>query len=244
MATFVLVPGFWLGAWAWEEVAAELRGAGHRVYAVTLPGLAERAGEAAARVDVDAHVADIIGLLEREDLREVVLVGHSGANMAVTGVADRVPGRLARVVYVDTAPLPSGLAQVDFDPGARAEVERRVAQEGGGRVIPPPAFDPVAEPGLLAGLDGAALARLRERATPQPWGTAAQPLARPARVPGTPKSLIMSTVPVAVVEQRVAAGDPMFAMLAGPEWTFHELPTGHWPMLSRPADLAALLGRL
>jgi hypothetical protein len=142
-----------------------------------------------------------------------------------------------------TAPLPSGLAQIDFDPGERRAVEKRVAEEGEGRLIPPPAFDPVAEPGLLAGLDEAALARLRGRATPQPWGTATQPPVRPGRVPGTPKTLIMSTVPVAAVEQRVAAGDPLFAMLAGPEWTFHELPTGHWPMLSRPADLAALLGR-
>lgn len=245
MATFVLVPGFWLGAWAWEGTAARLRAAGHTVYPVTLTGLAEREGEAAPEVDVDTHIGDIVGLIEREDLSEVVLVGHSAANMPVTGTADRIPGRLARVVYVDTAPLPSGMAQIDFnEPEERAAAEKRVAEEGGGRVIPPPAFDPAEDGHRLAGLDAATLALLRERATPQPVGTATQPLVRPEAVPGTPKTMIVSTFPLAVVEEMVAGGDPMFGALAGPEWSFRELPTGHWPMLSRPADLAALLADL
>ena len=89
MATIVLVPGFWLGAWAWEEVARRLRAAGHDVYPVTLTGLAERAAEAGPGVNVDTHVADLAGLVRTAALRDVVLVGHSGANMAVTGAADR-----------------------------------------------------------------------------------------------------------------------------------------------------------
>ncbi|XVQ15418.1 alpha/beta fold hydrolase [Spirillospora sp. CA-255316] len=245
MTTFVLVPGFWLGGWAWEEVAGALREAGHRVYAVTLTGLAERAGEASPEVDVRTHIDDIVGLIEGEDLREVVLVGHSGANMPVTGAADRIPERLARVVYVDSAPLPSGMAQIDFnEPGERAEVEKRVAEEGEGWRIPPPPFDPAAEPEMLAGLDEAMLARLRERATPEPLGAATEPLVRPETVPDTPKTMIASTIPLAAVREMVAGGNPVFAVLAGPEWTFHELPTGHWPMLSRPAELAELLGGL
>ncbi|MFB4317189.1 alpha/beta fold hydrolase [Actinomadura sp. 21ATH] len=246
MTTFVLVPGFWLGAWAWEDVARELRAAGHEVHAVTLPGLAERAGEAAAEeVDVETHIAHIVGLIEGADLRDVVLVGHSGANMPVTGAADRIPGRLARVVYVDTAPLPPGMAQIDFnDPEERAAIEKRVAEEGGGRLIPPPPFDPAADPHQLAGLDEAALALLRERATPQPVGTATQAPARPETVPDTPKTMIACTFPLPAVRQMIESGNPVFGMLAGPEWSFRELPTGHWPMLSRPADLAALLAEL
>jgi pimeloyl-ACP methyl ester carboxylesterase len=242
MTTFVLVPGFWLGAWAWEEVAAPLRAAGHRVYPVTLTGLAERAAEASPEVDVDTHIADIVGLIEGEDLREVVLVGHSGASVPVTGAADRIPERLSRVVYVDSGPLPSGMAQIDFtDPDERAATETQVADEGEGWRIPPPPFVPSADDPALAGLEEGTLARMRERATPQPFGTATQPLVRPENVPDTPRTLIACTIPLEAVRAQVASGHPLFAQMGGPEWTFLQLPTGHWPMLSRPADLAALL---
>ena len=111
MATIVLVPGFWLGAWAWAEVTGRLRAAGHDVYPVTLTGLAERAAEASPGVNVDTHVADLVGLVRTAALRDVVLVGHSGANMAVTGAADLLRDAVARVVYVDSGPMPSGPAR-------------------------------------------------------------------------------------------------------------------------------------
>jgi pimeloyl-ACP methyl ester carboxylesterase len=124
--TFVLVPGYWLGAWAWDEVAADLRAAGHEVRAVTPAGQAERASGAAPGADVGAQVDDLLRLIEDGDLTGVVLVAHSGANMAVTGAADRIPERIARVVYVDTGPMPSGLAGIDFhDPVSRADLEFR-----------------------------------------------------------------------------------------------------------------------
>ncbi|MBA9005686.1 alpha/beta hydrolase [Thermomonospora cellulosilytica] len=248
MATYVLVPGYWLGAWAWDEVAGRLRAAGHRVHAVTLTGLAERAAQdirAAAEVDLDTHIDDLVSLIEGEDLRDVVLVAHSGAAMPVTGAADRIPERLARVVYVDTAPLPSGMAQQDFlDPEERAETERRVAEEGGGVMMPPPPFDPAADPAGLAGLSPERLAELRERATPQPYRTATQPLLRPDRLPDTPKTMIATSIPLPLVKELAAGGNPVFAAMTGPEWSHLELPTGHWPMLSRPADLADLLADL
>ncbi|GAA1882127.1 alpha/beta fold hydrolase [Actinomadura bangladeshensis] len=244
-ATFVLVPGYWLGAWAWDEVAAALRAAGHDVHAVTPAGQAERAAEPApgtGGVDVDAQIAGIARLIEGGGLRDVVLVAHSGANMAVTGAADRMPDRIARVVYVDTGPMPSGMAAIDFhDPDARAELERAVAEEGGGRWIPVPPFDPAADPVNLAGLTAGRLAVMRERATPQPFGTATQPAARPDPLPATPRTLIATTIPLAAVREMGEAGHPVFAGMTGPGWTYRELPTGHWPMFSRPRGLAALL---
>ncbi|MEU5883068.1 alpha/beta hydrolase [Spirillospora sp. NPDC047279] len=242
MATFVLVPGFWLGAWAWDEVAASLRAAGHRVHAVTLTGVAERAAEATPEVDVDTHIADVIGVIEDNDLHEVVLVAHSGANMPVTGAADRVPGRLARIVYVDSGPLPSGMAQIDFtDPEEQAALRKQVEAEGDGWRLPVPRFDAEADAHMIAGLTAEHLAAFAERGTPEPFGAATQPLARPATPPATPKTAILSTFPLAAIEQMAASGNPAFSLMTGPEWSYRELPTGHWPMFSKPAELAGLL---
>jgi pimeloyl-ACP methyl ester carboxylesterase len=239
MTTYVLVPGFWLGGWVWDAVAEQLRAGGHEVHAVTLTGLAERAGEAGPDVDLDTHIADILAVTE--GLRDVVLVGHSGANMPVTGAADRLAGTgtLARVVYVDSGPLPSGMAQLDFaDPDERAEVLRQV---GDGSLIPVPAFEQAADPAQLADLTAEQLAALRERGTPQPVKTATQPLLRPDPLPEIAQQLIVCTFPLAVVHQLAAGGNPVFALMAGPQWTYAELPTGHYPMLSKPKELAELL---
>ncbi|WP_372507133.1 alpha/beta fold hydrolase [Actinomadura madurae] len=124
-ATFVLVPGYWLGAWAWDAVAAELRAAGHDVHAVTPAGQAERAEESAPGADVETQIADLVRLIEDADIREVVLVAHSGANMAVTGAADRIPERIANVVYVDSGPMPSGMAASTSTTPRRAPSWRR-----------------------------------------------------------------------------------------------------------------------
>ncbi|MCP9947586.1 alpha/beta fold hydrolase [Actinomadura madurae] len=184
-ATFVLVPGYWLGAWAWDAVAAELRAAGHDVHAVTPAGQAERAEESAPGADVETQIADLVRLIEDADIREVVLVAHSGANMAVTGAADRIPERIANVVYVDSGPMPSGMAGIDFhDAEARAELEKAVAEQGGGWRIPVPPFDAAADPVNLAGLTEEHLAAMRGRGTPQPFGTATQALTRPDPLPG------------------------------------------------------------
>jgi pimeloyl-ACP methyl ester carboxylesterase len=242
MATFVLVPGFWLGGWAWREVAHHLSEAGHQTYPITLTGLADRVHLAAPDVGLDTHITDVLNVIRYNDLRDVVLVGHSGANMPVTGVADRAPDRLARVVYVDSGPLPDGMAQLDFnDPQAREEVEKQVASEGDGWRIPVPDFDPAADPVNLAGLTEEHLRRMRELSTPQPFRTAADPLRRPERPPAVPKSLVANTFSLAQVDKLAGSGNPVFALMNRPEWTRHELPTGHWPMLSRPYELAALL---
>ncbi|AOR29748.1 hypothetical protein BFF78_00360 [Streptomyces fodineus] len=161
MAEIVLVPGFWLGAWAWEEVTPELRAAGHDVYPLTLTGLADRAAEATPDVDVYTHVDDIVRLIDDNDLRDVVLVGHSGANLPVTGAADRIPERIARIVYVDAGPLPGGMAVIDFNkPQTQEEWRKQVAEQGDGWQLPVPAFDPAADPANLAGITNEQLVRI------------------------------------------------------------------------------------
>lgn len=241
MSTFVLVAGFWLGGWAWENVTPLLRSARHDVHPVTLTGLGDRAHLAGPEVSLETHITDLVNVLEYADLREVVLVAHSGAGFPAHGVTDRVPERLARVVYVDSGAMPDGTAYVDLVPD-RAALERQVAEEGDGLRIPVPAWDdPSADPVNLAGLGAAELALMRARAVPQPFRTATDPLrlTNPARA-AVPKGLITATSPLDRVRAGIDGGDPSFIEL-GRDAVVHELPAGHWPMFSRPKELAELL---
>ena len=98
---FVLVHPAWHGAWCWKKVAPLLRKSGHDVYAPTLTGLGERRHLARADVGLDIHVSDIVNVLHYEDLRDVILVGHSSGGAVITGVTDRAPQQIAHVIYVD-----------------------------------------------------------------------------------------------------------------------------------------------
>ncbi|MGH9186625.1 MAG: alpha/beta fold hydrolase, partial [Acidimicrobiales bacterium] len=97
----VLVHGGWCGGWHWEDVAAVLRAAGGDVYAPTLTGLAERAGEATPDTGLRSHVADVTRVIDDHDLHDVVLVGHSYGGMVATGAAHQRPDRIAELVYLD-----------------------------------------------------------------------------------------------------------------------------------------------
>lgn len=223
----------WLGSWAWDAVAERLRATGHDVRPLTLTGVGERAAEAGPDVDLDRHVADIVDLIEREDLHDVVLVGHSYGGLPVRGAADRVPERIATVVYVDSGPVPDGTAQLDLG--------GPVTRVGDG--IAPPDWDPAADAQNLAGLDGAALSRLRDRSTPHPYASAAQKL-RLSTSDQPPTVLVPTTFPAEQVRAMIEADHPFFAGLDRRDYRIEPLPTGHWPMLSRPDDLADLLARV
>ncbi|MEY9928976.1 pimeloyl-ACP methyl ester carboxylesterase [Catenulispora sp. GP43] len=242
MATFVLVPGFWLGAWAWDAVADRLRSDGHEVHALTMPGIAERAAEAKPDTGLRTEIADIVGYLRGHDLRDVVLVGHSGANMPVTGVVDEVPELIARVVYVDSGPMPSGLGVIDFNPPDAQEAQReQVAEQGDGWLLPVPAFDAAEDPVNLAGISDADLERMRTLGSPQPFRTVTDALDRPGDPMPVPASAVCCTFSPDQVAQ-LAGMSPVFALMTKLE--LHHLPTGHWPQFSRPEDLAVLLGRI
>src|SRR3954470_6427545 len=134
----VLVPGAWLGGWAWRDVAMRLRRLGHDdVHPVTLTGLGERVHLAGEQVDLETHIADVVAVLDFEGLEDAVLVGHSYGGVVVAGVADRRPQRLDAVVYVDTGPLPDGLAIADVQPPeVRERTRSDVERLGGGRGWP------------------------------------------------------------------------------------------------------------
>jgi len=134
IATFVLVPGFGLGGWAWRDVADRLIDAHHRVYPVTLTGLGDRVHLATPGVDLDTHIADVVNVLKYEDLTDVILAGHSYAGNVTIGVADKMPERVERLVHVDTFPLADGVAQAEFNSPEGREEQRKTVEETDRRV--------------------------------------------------------------------------------------------------------------
>jgi pimeloyl-ACP methyl ester carboxylesterase len=243
MAAYVLAGGGWLGGWCWQRVARRIREESHDAFPVTLTDLGERVHLASPEVDLETHITDVVNLIEFEDLREVVLVGHSYAGLVITGVADRVPERIAQLVYLDTGAFPDGTVIIDsFPPETRRYVERQVEESGDGWRFPMPPPEELTNFGSLEGLDETHLQLLRSRAVDQPFGTFTQPL----RLENTarealPKVGILCSFSLEEVQAMIASSDPVFRELASPKWQFVELPTGHYPMFSRPDDLAAVL---
>ena len=238
-ATYVLVPGFWLGAWVWSPVAESLRERGHVVHAVDLSGMGERAHLASPDTDLTTHIDDVVHLLEQQDLHDVVLVGHSYGALVTTGAADRVPERVARLVYVDSGPLPDGMAQADFEgPDARAANDELVRTHGEGWKLPPPPWAVLAAE--VAEVDDAAVAALVEGSQPQPWRTATQAVALTGAWQRLPRTCVLCSFGLEQLQQ-MAPHAPVFAHMVDGDWTYVELPTWHWPMTSRPAELAEVL---
>jgi pimeloyl-ACP methyl ester carboxylesterase len=239
MATFVLVPGAWLGAWAWEDTARALREHGHTVLPLTLTGVAERAEEGGPQTDLDTHIADITAFVEKNDLREVTLVAHSYAAAPVSGAAGRLGERLGRVVYVDSAPFAAGMRMLDLmPPQAADQLGQQVTEHGDGWRLPMPPFEVLGLSSSLDGLDQDQRDVLSARTTPQPFGTYTQRLAGPVEpVPGVDCVLITCNDFRALLN----AGVPMLAFLNQAPWRRFDLSTGHWPMLSAPGELADVL---
>lgn len=222
----VIVSGFWLGAWAWDGVVLGLRDAGLTPHAVTLPGLGAPGTPEQPRpgITLDDHVAAVRDLVDGLD-GDVVLVGHSGGAFVVQMVADQRPDRVRRIVYVDSGPLRDGLALRPGDPGAD---------------VPLPSWDELAAEGSsLEGVDDEALARFRALAMPQPGGVATAPVrvGDPRRF-ATPITAICTSLPSGLLRELIASGQMPSELESYADVEYVDLPTGHWPMFSRPADLA------
>lgn len=220
----ILVPGFWLGAWAWDEVTTSLRADGLDVTAVTLPGL-ESVDADRSQVTLADHVDAICDAVTAAE-RPVVLVVHSAAGAPGYGVTDRIPERVEAMVYVDTAPA-TGPLDPDF-----AAVEL------------PLSMDDLAAEENLDGLSDEQLETFRRRAVPQPGGVlrGALALGNDARL-DVPSTVICTGFSSGQVRAAVGEG---YAWLGGlaelRDVTYVDLPTSHWPMWSRPQDLAAIIG--
>jgi len=227
-APIILVPGFWLGAWAWDEVAEALRADGHDVRAITLPGLnsvdTDRSG-----IKLADHVDAIVEAVEAAPAPAVLAV-HSATGFSGYAASDRVPERIAAMVYVDTAP---GIGTLDPD---FKEIEK------------PMVWKEIEEEENLDGLSDEQKETFRQRAVPEPGGILrdAVTLTNDARrdIPST----LICTGFTAEQYQTYAREHPDWAFLAGipelrnPTWV--DLPTSHWPMWSRPRELAEIIGKV
>lgn len=229
---YVLVHGGGHGGWCWKRVAQILRAAGHDVYCPTLAGLADRAHLLTDQLDLDTHVREIAGLLEFEDLRDVVLVGHSYAGMVITGAADRSIDRIARLVYLDAAIPLDGEALVDVSPGL-------LSVGGATRVIDGVELGlfPGAAANLVYGLTGCAdEAWAIERLTPHPWKTMLCPLSltNAQALAAVPRTIVNCTSSLRgrppAIRWRWSASDDVL-----------ELDTGHDLMLTEPLAVAQIL---
>ncbi len=223
----ILVPGFWLGAWAWDEVADALRADGHDVTALTLPGL-ESVDADRSKITATDHVEAICDAVKAAG-RPVVLAVHSGAGFSGYAASDRVPESIAAMVYVDTG-AGAGAMDAEF--------------EGTEKPLPPP--DELAASENLDGISEEQLAKFRERAVPQPGGVLREAieLTNDARL-DIPSTVICTAYTADEYRDAVEKGyDFVVGLRDLRNLTWVELPTSHWPMFSRPRELAAIIGNV
>lgn len=234
MANFVLVHGAWYGAWCWRDVIPLISRAGHRAHAVTLTGVGERAHLMSPAITLETFVADVTGAIEAEEMEGVVLVVHSFAGMIGTAVADRMPQRIAHLVYVDAVvPLPGESWSSTHSPATR-EARIAAAQASRDFSFPPP--DP-----SVYGLSGEQHAWVKRRQVPHPGHSYTAPLQFDAkRVASVARTFVdCETPPLATIDvSRRRVRDPGFW---GAPWRVVPLATGHDPMVSAPGELAAVV---
>jgi pimeloyl-ACP methyl ester carboxylesterase len=231
MAVFVLVHGGWHGGWCWRRVAPRLVAAGHEVHTPTLTGLGDRAHLGAPDTGLATHVEDVVAVLEVEDLREVVLVGHSAGGAVITGVAQRAGGRIADLVYLDAFVPSPGQSVFDLLPPPRRD-HFRAQVDGAGRIALD--WDVAMDGWAVRAEDDRAFVGPRLR--PHPLGGLADPVPD-VPLPDLPRRFVHCT------DKPARDGFAGFAATAAsePGWRLDVLDTGHDAMVTAPDQLAALL---
>jgi pimeloyl-ACP methyl ester carboxylesterase len=228
MALFVLVPGAWLGGWCWRDMADRLRAQGHRVVTPTLSGLGERSHLLTREVGLHTHVADIAGLLRYHDLAQVVLVGHSYGGTVITAVGEQAAERIARLVYLDASVPLDGQSNDDvIGPEMAARLRSTAQASGDGWRVPPADYVTERMPQELRGW-------VSERLTPHPLRTFAEPVQlRSVAAAALPRTYIRTT--------RSPLYDGLVDRCRKAGWPCHELPGGHYAMLTEPRAVATAL---
>jgi pimeloyl-ACP methyl ester carboxylesterase len=229
MATFLVAHGAWSAGWAWKKMRPLMAAAGHTLLTPTCTGVGERVHLANPAIDLDTHIQDIVAVFEIEDLRDVLLIGHSYGGMVATGVADRLRGRIAQLIYLDAFVPQDGQSLLSLQPPEmRERMLALTSSTGEGWRVPPNPMPPDTPEADVAWAQG--------RRFPQPIKTFEQPITLSGREP-PPRSYIYCT--------RAAPGD-VFGQFAArarrePGWRYFELDASHNPHITIPEALMALL---
>jgi pimeloyl-ACP methyl ester carboxylesterase len=225
MRTYVLVHGGGHGGWCYQPVARRLRAQGHEVYAPSLTGLGDREHLLSAAIDLDTHITDIVKLLQFEDLRDVILVGHSYGGMVITGVADRAADRLANLVYLDAAYPQNGQSLVDHAGQHMLAARKGARIVNGIELVLFPGEDPLNFFGVR---DPGQIAWMKSKLTPHPWKCFEQKLVlkNEAALRRIPQSFIVCSSHMDDQSRAALKG-----LGGGRYW---EVDTGHDLMITEP----------
>jgi pimeloyl-ACP methyl ester carboxylesterase len=236
VATYVLVHGGGHGGWCYQRVAPLLQAKGHRVYTPTLSGLGERSGLLTASIDLAMHAQDVAAVLHYEDLRDVILVGHSYGGMVITGAADKAADRVGKLVFLDAATPRNGQSLVDVA-GPVINAVRPMGQVVDGIEL---VLLPAPDAGLLYGVtDPDDLAWMAERLTGHPWKCFEQPLA-------LQKEDALWAIPQyhIICSSTLATREKTLMERARAEGRLWEIDTGHDLMITEPARTADALAQV
>ncbi|WPV67926.1 alpha/beta hydrolase family protein [Chitinophaga sp. LS1] len=232
--TFVLVHGAWHGGWCWKEVAKELQAQGAEVYTPTLSGLGEHQNVLDTNINLETHIQDIVNFINMQDLHDVILVGHSYAGAVIAGVADRIPARLKKLIFLDAMLIENGKSALTSQPANLSDNVRAATASSQGLSVP------VWSPEVFGVTDPAQIKWVSDRLTPQPFRSFDQTLSL--------KHVYGNHLPLTYI----ACIKPQMAQLkvfgdktkSSKDWSYYELPTGHDAMITMPKELTALLYKI
>lgn len=228
-ATFLVCHGAWSAGWAWKKMHPLMAAAGHRLVTPTYTGLGEREHLANPSVDLETHIADVLNVIKYEDLREVVLIGHSYGGMVATGVADRARGRIAQLIYLDAFVPEQGQGLLDLLPESERQRMLQLAKSGDGWRVPPNPTPPDTPP--------ADLEWLTERRVDMPIKCFETKLG----LRGGPLTLPRSYIYATRVSPVDAFGPFAARARSQPDWRYYEIDASHSPHVTAPETLMALL---
>lgn len=240
MATFVLAPPAWCGGWIWEPVATLLHAAGHRVFSPTPTGMDERSADVRLGIGLQTHIDDIVSVLETNDLHDCILVGWSQAGMLIAGTADRVPERVAQLVFGDAIVPSDGQSYYDADPNGavRLAVDQAEIDATGTT-----GFRPVPVEYIRERIDDeATCAWVLANVVPHPMATLTQPirLDNPATA-AIPRAFIFCTKGKDANAQTVQTAA---RVRDDPSWRYWEVADYHLALITSAQEVATVLLQL
>ena len=228
MTDYVMIHGAWHGSWCWKRVRDLLTAEGHRVFTPTLTGLGERCHLLSRDVGLDTHIMDVVNLLIWEDLRDIVLIGHSYGGTVVRHVVDRLPDRVRSLVYLDASIPEDGKSTADYLPDGGKRYREQALAHGDGWKVPP-------DPASVFAVNAADAAWVDRQCTPHPLSS----LEAAARLSGACDGL--ATIGYILARAWDGPFRQFYDLAAKRRWWREELECGHGVMLDMPEELAALL---